>query len=167
MEEVASTRFPFAIDDLVPSLYSSEFVYASRQRASIYSISQECVSHSLQITPDVLIQPTSVCVQPSSHPLLYYASHEKGLFLCDFRVAKPVLLTAVPHSSHLQRIENDWNCYCFAHDGEIDVIDVRNPNALEMRWRFDGAIQKLDCYRCTSSDYHILSFRCSVLHSHW
>lgn len=167
MEEVASTRFPFAIDDLVPSLYSSEFVYASCQRASIYSISQECVSHSLQITPDVLIQPTSACVQPSSHPLLYYASHEKGLFLCDFRVAKPVLLTAVPHSSHLQCIENDWNCYCFAHDGEIDVIDVRNPNALEMRWRFDGAIQKLDCYRCTSSDYHILSFRCSVLHSHW
>lgn len=166
MEEAVSICFPFAIDDLVPSLYSSEFAYASCQRASLYSISQESVSHSLQITTDVLIQPTSVWIQPSSHPLLYYASHEKGLFLCDFRVSKPVLLTAIPHSSHLQRIENDWNCYCFAHDDEIDVMDVRNPSALEMRWRFDGSIQKLDCYRYSSSDYHILLFHRYLLHFH-
>ena len=163
VEEIASTRFPFAIDDLVPSLYSSEFVYTSCQRSSIYSLSQERITHSLTITPDVLIQPTSTCVQPSSHPLLYYCSHEHGIYVCDFRTSKAELVLPASHSSHLQRVEGDWNRFCFAHDGEIDMIDVRNPDALEMRWRYDGTIQRLDCYRCSpgaSPQYDILSVSC-------
>lgn len=161
MEEVRANRFPFAIDDLVPSLYSTEFVYASPQSCSIYSVDNEKVSRNMHFTDEVFFQPIPVSLQPSSSPLVYYASHPNGIQLCDFRIQRPSRLSSTPRCVFLERIDEDWNHLIVALEDEVNIIDIRNPNALLMRWRYQGTLQKIRCLRCPS-EYILLG---SVRHS--
>lgn len=165
MEEVRANRFPFAIDDLVPSLYSTEFVYASPQSCSIYSVDNEKVSRNMHFTDEVFFQPIPVSLQPSSSPLVYYASHPNGIQLCDFRIQRPSRLSSTPRCVFLERIDEDWNHLIVALEDEVNIIDIRNPNALLMRWRYQGTLQKIRCLRCPS-EYDILIILRDVLNDH-
>ena len=151
--------FPFPIEDVCPSLYSTEFVYASKEKCNVYSVTQEKVSHSIEI-PLHHFSNHPISLQPSSHPLIYYLSHSDGLMSVDLRMPSPTLLHSHPHLSHLRRIVGDWNHFLVATDNRIGIVDIRNPVVNQQTWRYRGELRELNCSQTKDSnhvDYHILT----------
>ena len=154
MTELLSTRFPFAIGDLLPSPFAAEFVYASPQDCSLYSIDKGTTTRSIHITDTSYIQTNPVSLQSSSNPLVYYLSHPDGIRICDFRKKKSNVLTPAERCVFLERIDEDWNTLIACFEDEINVIDIRNPKSLLLRWRYSGQVRKIECRRCPS-EYNI------------
>ena len=158
MTELLSTRFPFAIGDLLSSPFAAEFVYASPQDCSLYSIDKGTTTRSIHITNTSYIQTNPVSLQSSSNPLVYYLSHPDGIRICDFRKKKSSVLTPAERCVFLERIDEDWNTLIACFEDEINVIDIRNPKSLLLHWRYSGQIRKIECRRCPSEyNIHCLS----------
>lgn len=132
----------------MPSLFSTEFVYASSQECNLYSIDKGTTTRNIHITDTNYIQTYPVSLQPSSNPLVYYLSHPDGIRLCDFRKKKSNVLAPAERCIFLERIDEDWNSIIACFEDEINVIDIRNPKSLLLRWRYSGQIRKIECRRC-------------------
>ena len=159
MEEESSILFPFAVEDVCPSLFSSEFVYSSVKKCNLYSISQEKLKFSVKIGNDDTLSTKSLSIQPSAHPLIYYMTHPNGLLAIDFRTSSPNTLYSKKNYCQLQRIDGDWNHYILADDHEFGICDIRNPAVYNQCWRYTGILKKLDCYQTKDSnavDFYIL-----------
>lgn len=166
MKEEISLLFPFVVEDVCPSLFSSEFIYASVEKCNLYSVAKESLTCSIHLTDQEVYSTNSLSIQPSSHPLIYYMSHPNGLYAVDFRQSKPTTILSKQNCCGLQRIEGDWNHYILANDHEIGIFDLRNPVLYDQCWRYTGTLKTMDCYQTKDSngvDFHILSNVDSVL----
>ena len=107
-----------------------------------------------------MVNPPLLAIQPSNHPLIYYSSHPLGLYCCDFRMQKATAIgqRQVPPSSFC-RVPDDAYHYLVSRSGSLEVIDIRNPDVPELRWRYEGTLHSLRCLHTSSgedSSYHIL-----------
>lgn len=159
MKEELSLLFPFAVEDVCPSLYSSEFVYASAEKCNLYSVVKESITCSINLTDDEVYSTRSLAIQPSSHPLIYYISHPNGIYAVDLRQRKATTILSKHNCCGLQRIDGDWSHYIMADDHEIGIFDIRNPVIYDQCWRYSGTLKSLNCYQTKDSngvDFHIL-----------
>lgn len=161
MVALGSSHLDFTCDDITPSLYAQEYVSSSLKGCSITSLDQQEPLNLVRYPVGKMINPPPVSTQISNHPLVYYSSHPLGLFCCDFRTDMAIRLgERQGNYSFLRRIEDDFYHFIVVRDGVLEVIDIRNPDVFELRWRFEGSLHDLRCIQCTSTDdslYHILS----------
>ena len=147
-------------DDITPSPDGQEFVTSSLKNCSIISIDQKESVSSVLYPLEKVFNPSSISTQYSNHPLVYYSSHPLGLFCCDFRTNMANRIgDRQEKCSFLRRIEGDVYHFIVVRNGVLEVIDIRNPNVFELRWRYEGSIQDVRCIQCTSTNdslYHIL-----------
>lgn len=148
------------MDDLSPSLFAEEYATTSLKGCSLFSIESGMEIGSILYPRDRVVNPPLLAIQPSNHPLIYYSSHPLGFYCCDFRMEKATAIgkRQVPLSCFC-RVPDDAYHYLVSRNGSLEVIDIRNPDVSELRWRYEGTMKSLRCLRTSSgedSSYHIL-----------